>query len=386
MPHDIGPELRLARPRNQRSYVSAAVRHREEIVGRSISASGFRKSEKQDRPSTTPVTPNTVASNEGEYHIELLEYEWPDLPPIVDMKDAVCRQRVSQGITYILPVDKGRNSIDNKYRTDLRAMFQEPYATEGTRYDDTRIIKSAKIHFRTNVVDTRWTVDQMKNIPITLNTESENARKIYAHSAPVGGRARTIPDDGKIQTRSSLYLPIKNSPHLKGQKIRKKLERISRQYLAEQDNDGTANKAETPDDDKDSDDMDASAKQEEETPVKPETQEQAGQPSEEIRQRNKDGNHKVVLERSQSRKSIVPFKRIVIEQNTSDENVRKEIRFSADEFESYEQLKATKPPKQIIPDMFKSEFLSNEKNQGIWDWLHYGESISDFEYFLSVCG
>lgn len=382
MPHDIGPELRLARPRNQRSYVSAAVRPRDEAVGRSISASGLRKSP------ATPVTPNTAASNEGEYHIELLEYEWPDLPPIVDMKDAVCRQRVSQGITYILPVDKGRNSIDNKFRTDLRAMFQEPYATEGTRYDDTRITKSAKIHFRTNVVDTRWTVDQMKKIPITLNTESENARKLYAHSAPVGGRSRTITDSDKIQTRSSLYLPIKSSPHLKGQQIRKKLERISRQYLAEQDNDGTANKSETPDDDKDSDDVDVTEKQQEETPVKPETQEQPGQPSEEISQRSKDVKHKVALERSQSRKSIVPFinKRVVVEQATSDEQVKKEIRFSADEFQSYEQLRATKPPKQVVPDMFKSEFLSDEKNQGIWDWLHYGESISDFDYFLSVCG
>ena len=64
--------------------------------------------------------------DEGE-QIELLEYEWPDLPPIPSMKDAVSRRRVSQGISYLLPVDKGRNSINNRFRTDLRAMFQVRY-------------------------------------------------------------------------------------------------------------------------------------------------------------------------------------------------------------------------------------------------------------------
>jgi hypothetical protein len=58
------------------------------------------------------------------HDIELLEYEWPDLPPLPNIKDAITRNRVSHGISYLLPVDKGRNSINNRFRTDLRAMFQ----------------------------------------------------------------------------------------------------------------------------------------------------------------------------------------------------------------------------------------------------------------------
>lgn len=84
-------------------------------------------------------------SQMGDYQIELLEYEWPDLPPIPNMKDAIARNRVSNGISYLLPVDKGRNSINNRFRTDLRAMFQEPYASDTMNYDDTKVKLSAKV-------------------------------------------------------------------------------------------------------------------------------------------------------------------------------------------------------------------------------------------------
>ena len=62
--------------------------------------------------------------HDGDHGVELLEYEWPDLPPLPTIKDAMTRSRVSHGISYLLPIDKGRNSINNKFRTDLRAMFQ----------------------------------------------------------------------------------------------------------------------------------------------------------------------------------------------------------------------------------------------------------------------
>ena len=74
-------------------------------------------------PTSSSFTVLIIFSQEEE-HFELLEYEWPDLPPIPSMKDAVSRRRVSKGISYLLPVDKGRNSINNRFRTDLRAMFQ----------------------------------------------------------------------------------------------------------------------------------------------------------------------------------------------------------------------------------------------------------------------
>ena len=55
-------------------------------------------------------------------------------------------------------------------------------------------------------------------------------------------------------------------------------------------------------------------------------------------------------------------------------------------FQSYAELKATKPPKPQIPESLKSQFLDDQQNQQIWEWLHHGEEMSDFDFFLSVCG
>ncbi|XP_012943599.1 uncharacterized protein LOC106013154 [Aplysia californica] len=143
--------------------------------------------------------------------IELLEYEWPDLPPIPSMKDAVSRRRVSQGISYLLPVDKGRNSINNRFRTDLRAMFQEPYASDDLQYDDNRVQLSAKVHFLSNTADTKWTRELLTSIPTLLNADCEGARKLYVHSAPAGGASsrRMGIDPSKLRKRSNLFLPVK---------------------------------------------------------------------------------------------------------------------------------------------------------------------------------
>ena len=350
MPHDIGPELHLARPRTHHGFVSAAPRSKPTSGSqRSMSAAGTRRADGE-----TPVSPP-----DGEYHIELLEYEWPDLPPIIDMKDAVCRRRVSQGINYILPVDKGKNSINNKFRTDLRAMFQEPYATEGTKYDDSRIVKSAKIHFTTNEVDTRWTVEKMASVPVKLNMESERARKMYAHSAPAGGRSRGTMDPAKIQPRSSLFLPVKTSAHPEGQKIRKQMERISKTFLVDQETDNTENRdAENTEADIETDSKHLGGAAE-----NPESRTVAT-----------------------GRPSISGYRASVVSSSSGLFTKLRRPKFTAEEFESYDQLRSAKPPKNLIPDAFKSPHLSDEQNQGIWDWLHYGETITDFEYFLSVCG
>lgn len=333
MPQDIGPELHLARPKTHHGF-SGAHPGTPGINVRSHSATGS-KSQKDTQQDT----------QEAEHQIELLEYEWPDLPPIINLKDAVCRKRVSQGINYLLPVDKGRNSINSKFRTDLRAMFQEPYVTESFGYDDNRVVKSAKIHFRTNVVDTRWTTKHLKRIPVNLNSESENVRKLYAHSAPAGGRTRSGMSAEKLKTRSSLFLPIKARAHPEAQKLRKEVEDIIKSVQ------------------EDNDEYDA----------------------------EKDDNPQLSTmysdktETKDKRKSIATHRASVCDDMIS--NVTPQVsKKTAKQFETYDQLKNTKPPKALIPEQFKSEYLSDERNQEIWDWLHYGESITDFEYFLSVCG
>lgn len=328
MPQDIGPEISMA---NTRSHHGCLSKRDQEARA---------QTDKGSRKSTEHQISN--AHDDGEYQIELLEYEWPDLPPIMDLKDAVCRKRVSLGINYLLPVDKGKNSIDSKFRTDLRAMFQEPYATEGFNYDENRITRSAKIHFNTNAVDTKWTRSHLINIPVCLNSESENIRKLYAHSAPAGGRSRTGMKVDKLKTRSSLFLPIKTRDQPEAQKLRKEVEEIIKSV--QEDND-------------------------------------------EYNENREKTSTKEKSEKFDKRKTVSAHNASIIEQtNNSHEADNNKEKFTAAKFVCYDQVKHAKPPKLCIPEQFKSEFLSNEKNQEIWEWLHYGESITDFEYFLTICG
>ena len=57
-----------------------------------------------------------------------------------------------------------------------------------------------------------------------------------------------------------------------------------------------------------------------------------------------------------------------------------------EKFSDYESLAAAEPPKPVIPPELRSSYLTAEENQRIWAWLHHGETMSHFDYFLSVCG
>ncbi|XP_061171335.1 uncharacterized protein LOC133180900 [Saccostrea echinata] len=303
------------------------------------------------RPKTSPgVTPQTsggkpeATDNTEEYHVELLEYEWPDLPPIPQMKDAITRERVSKGISYILPIDKSMISINNHYRTDLRAMFQEPYASDKLRFDENKLKLSAKIHFDTNTGDTKWTRKLLKSVPVEINSESDKIRKLYARSAPAGGSRRSNFDLDQMKTRSNLYLPMKTRAHPEAQKLRKEVEKII-QSVQEDGEDYNDDKFK--------------------------------QSEEEI------STAKLAI----SRPSLAPhMTRDSIMSNASSHSTRPRLKLTAERFNSYEQLQKTKPPKPQIPEILKSRYLSAEKNQAIWEWLHHGEEMTEFEFFLSVCG
>jgi len=292
----------------------------------------------------TSKTKDEDEQGDDEYHVELLEYEWPDLPPMPCMKDAITRQRVSKGISYLLPVDKGKNSINSRYRTDLRAMFQEPYADDDFGYDDNKVKLSAKVHFDTNSVDTKWTRKHFDSIPVKLNSDSENVRKIYASSAPPRGSRGIGIDVDKMRTRSSLFLPIKREEHPEAQKLREDVQKILQ-----------------------------SVQMDEESDIIDEDEEMA------IREQ-------MTRKNSMFRKSK---KSVIIRESVGHAGMlpkQTRLKLTAEKFKSYAQLKKTKPPKKTIPERFSSEFLSTDKNQEIWDWLHHGEQMSEFQFFLSVCG
>lgn len=343
MPEDIGPRLRVIRPKSRVSQ--SRERH---TPGTAIHSAGTSRSSAGTARSTST---RTITPNDG-HHIELLEYEWPDLPPIVRMKDAITTRRVSSGISYLLPVDKGMNSINHKYRTDLRSMFQEPYATEYPYFDENLVKLSANIHFSTNQPGNKWTKKHMEGIPKVLNSDSENARKLYARSAPSSGNRGTA-TDVNYKTRSSLYLPIKAKAAPESEKIRKEIEHIIQS--AEED-------AEDYDTEKYKDGTDA-----------------IEQKVEQMMAEERDNNKS--------------FRRVSYRMSLTGDGLggllghyNPTLKLTAEQFETYDELVSTKPPTPVIPDRFCSRYLSQKKNQCIWDWLHYGEGMSDFDFFLSVCG
>ncbi|XP_069139980.1 uncharacterized protein [Argopecten irradians] len=283
-------------------------------------------------------TSNDVEEEDEDYHVELLEYEWPDLPPLPRLKDAITRQKVSRGISYLLPVDKGKNSINNRYRTDLRAMFQEPYANDDNGYDDNKVKLSAQVHFDTNTVNTKWSKKHFDSIPIKLNSDSEKAKRLYVRSAPARGGRQSGIDPDKMRTRSSLFLPMKKEEHPEAAKLREEVKVI----LQSVQTDGES----------EADSQDAM-------------------------------NY-------QRRKSSVlrPRRGTVTYRDSIAATVNKQPRvvLTAENYKSYEDLKRTKTPKKTIPEPFQSKYLSLNENQQIWEWLHHGEEMSDFQFFLSVCG
>jgi hypothetical protein len=204
---------------------------------------------------------------------------------------------------------------------------------------------SAHVHFDTNAVDTKWSKALLSKIPVEINSDSDKFRKLYARSAPVG-RSRTMGlDTDKIRTRSCRYLPMKTVHHPEAMELRKEVERIIRGVYSDND----------------------------------ESDDEAIKDVDESHLRNR-------------RFSLFPRKTSSYRQrfDTETDSFRSmkshRLKLTAEKFQSYDQLKQCKPPKLIIPEMFCCKYITNERAQEIWDWLHYGEEMSEFEYFLSVCG
>lgn len=274
---------------------------------------------------------------------EALVYQCQELPNIDNIKNAISRCKISSGTNYILPVDKGRNSINNKYRTDLRAMFMEPYYSDKPVYNDEVVSKSAKMHFQTNKVDTKWTKRHAEEVSIKINSDSEKVRRLYARSAPTGGAwsRRLNMESHKLKKRSQLFIPIKQKEQPEAERMRKEAEKIIKCVQEKDDEFDEENAIESRNSDEESLCLD-------------------------------DGNlyQKGIIERRLSRR----FSR------------RQSTRHIIHRHESYSDIKDAKATKAKIPNTISSPYLTDDKNQTVWDWLHHDEELSDFDYFLSVCG
>ncbi|KAI0241719.1 hypothetical protein LSAT2_020169 [Lamellibrachia satsuma] len=311
-----------------------------------------------ERPHTTHSTKSrdtkraSVALTSESRSGESADYEWPDLPPISEIKNAICRQRVSKGLSYLLPVDKTKNSIEGVYRTDLRVTFKGPYRNDddGHRFNDSRLRASMKHHFRTNTSVTYFRPESVPAIGRRVNSESERALAEYAKSAPrtgISGR-RTLGHYDNMRRRSQLYLP----PHIHVPpeviKLRQEADKIVKSVLEKESPSGDAT-----------------------------------QPDGLSRRR------KMQQQRALSRGHVLFAETDATPGDTNREPVVidnvKLIR-KASRFKDYEELKRQKiDPKRKTPATVQSQYLSSEKNDDVWNWLHCGLPTNEFNYFLEVC-
>ncbi len=129
--------------------------------------------------------------------------EFPPLPPVIDLKRAICRRKVGEGISYVLPVDKTKNSVENVFRTDLRVMFRDPYRSDAPRLYEERLRSLARHHFEPNRAGTEY--DWKAKIVCRLNVDSERARRNFAKSAPATCGRRSLVSE---KPRSVLFSPV----------------------------------------------------------------------------------------------------------------------------------------------------------------------------------
>ena len=288
------------------------------------------------------------------------DYEWPDLPPIESIKDAISRQRVSQGVSYILPVDKTKCSVENVYRTNLRVMFQDPYAAEKPgEYDETQVRTSTRHHFLPNSVPTAY----KRNVHADprnyqINAESEKVRKGYSKSAPSTGlAARRSLTNSELRQRSNLYLPLKVKLPEEAKKLKEEASRIINSVQErEEEYDPSKDNVVIPPPQRSSQD-----------PV-------MRRPMVRVRPGRMGAG------RGRARFASRASSNLDSEGNSS-------VQKKTDMFESYEDLKSTPVPKvKSMPEYIQDlQFLTEDKKSDIWTWLNKGDEQTDFSYFLEIC-
>ena len=339
-PTDLGP--------GSRPHTAAILtRRRVAIMGRKVTKSG----------EGNPGGPQP--GDQDNY--EFLEYEMPDLPPIDQIKDAISRNRVCRGMSYILPVDKSKNSIENVFKTDLRFMFRDPYRNELVKYNEGRIRASAKQHFVPNAPATRYVHDPDDYTKYVLNSDSEKIRKLYAQSAPPRGIVgkQTTCTSPELRTRSSLYLPIKTKLPPEAVRMKEEAHRILKSVQ-----------------EKEGDDHEEAGALEQPPPPPPVTLKP-------VLHDPKNAHKNTLGPEGEQRKVSFALagKKRPVRSGGCCPVVKK-----TDAFQSYEDLRDRKlPSKPPLPELFKSPFLSEQKNQDIWEWLTRDDVVTEFNHFLNVC-
>ncbi len=296
------------------------------------------------------------ADTEGEEE----DFGWPELPPIFQFRMGIARENVGRGVEYVLPVDKGRLSMENRYRVDLRAMFQMPYMQVSRVFDDARIHAVNSLHLRPNTIHSpdRRPVSrliasfahkanddiQLRKVSASLSEAPKRAVENYCNTSP-DNRPLFTPE--RMETRSKLFLPFHAAGAVQStasSEARAKAESILRELNIAQDVLGGDNESQLT--------------------KKPEEREKEKRSTKEPQADDTTSNKG--KPRRTERQSLTRLKNIGIKS-----------------YDDLKRLGATFRPD--IPEDARSPFLDAETNAKIWQWLTDKEAMSEFDYFMVLC-
>ncbi|XP_074643313.1 uncharacterized protein LOC141900354 [Tubulanus polymorphus] len=280
------------------------------------------------------------------------------IPSLKSMKQGIVRNQLCNGISYVLPVAKSKNSTENEYRTDLKAMFHKPYVYDRLQFDDERVCASAKLHLKAFGVLSRERKEVLELYrpnydKIRLNSACEMARNQYTRSAPSNMRRRVAPVE--MRPNSAFNHPI--API-----VPKEIKRIQEE----------AQKAlvSMPEFATETDSVDENEQIKSQSPKTNINNERSPNDSFLNTGGDRFKNGVSIL------KTRRPPTRYIYTKPTDTANIHN--------FEDVKNITAIVKPK--LPDKMKSPFLSAERNGYVWDWLTEDAGVKDFDYFLKVCG
>lgn len=302
----------------------------------------------------------TYPSNRKRYALPRMEvineietnYAWDHLPNMTAFKSAIVRNKVCEGLMYLLPSDKNNTSLARPYTADLGAIFQEPYHRfKPKEYNDENVKQSSKIHFSPNTHITRLkNTRQVERNPRDLNNACRQSYNEYNTLVQNSEERR----DGAA--KASVHVAVKAGA------AELALQKEVKQILDDVGvNDVLNTKPE-------GDERNTSTK----SAIITNTQ--AAKPG-------TNRKSQVDFLKSQQDISMLNATTLGSVRHFRGHDYKKKSAI----YKDFIELRTADVPRPKVPTELTPQYLTPQKIDDIWNWLHWDYQKTNFEHFVDVC-
>lgn len=323
--------------------------------------------------------PTTYPPNRKRYALPSMEvireiepnYAWTRLPNMAAYRSAIVRNKVCEGLMYLLPGDKNGASLARPYTADLGAMFNEPYSNfKPTEYNEEAVKQSAGIHFSPNTHISRLGKHRPYK-PLSNNLNSDSKRKYNNYKSLVSRTNDCVSTESGGKQASTVTAKIGEAEEELQEEVNRILNLIEDPPTIEKEEgestrpspmlETTANRRRI------------NSKRKTDRTEHP----HSGQKSVQF------------LTESKSQTSETPDVETERPERKSPSRVQDFRKHSyekkAEKFSNYKELREAQVPRPLLPENLKSKYLSAAKSDEIWNWLNWDYNKTKFEHFIEVC-